>query len=165
MTSKVSCTLIHWRSLYSMDSSWLWPWMPSTKNNDKCFSIHLLGQEIAKKKKTISHLVLATENKTLHCFIDSWPFHWLPIIWIPAGGSTTSFHPLVFRQLERGTTQTGFGWSVFQRILLLWLSKNTNKTLCLTIQRWAGDRTPEKSWSLNLLKDGLETRFLRKPGH
>lgn len=118
----------------------------------------------SSKKKTISHLVLATENKTLHCFIDSWSFS-LPIIWIPAGGSTTLFYPLVFLQPERGTTQTGFGWLVFQRILLLWLPKNTNKTLCLTIQRWTGDRTPEKSWSLNLLKDGLETRFLKKPGH
>lgn len=133
--------------------------MPSTKNNDKCFSIHLLGQEVAKKK-TISHLVLATENKTLHCFIDSWPFR-CPLY----GYQLVGPPPLVFLQPERGTTQTGFGWLVFQRILLLWLPKNTNKTLCLTIQRWTGDRTPEKSWSLNLLKDGLETRFLKKPGH
>lgn len=34
-------------------------WLTSTKNNNKCFSRHLFGWEVAKKKNLFSYLILA----------------------------------------------------------------------------------------------------------
>lgn len=66
-----------------------------------------------------------------------------------------------FTNQKGGPPKTGFRESVFQTTLI-YLKR---LTLCLTIQRSAGNRIPKKSWSLNLLKNGWETRFLRNTGH
>lgn len=78
-------------------------WLTSTKNNNKCFSRHLFGWEVAKKKKNLIsylilakclpsasrkqtfffyltfHWVLATENRLLysHCLVVSLLIHYI----------------------------------------------------------------------------------------
>lgn len=104
-------------------------WLTSTKNNNKCFSRHLFGWEVAKKKNLISYLILAkclpsasrkqtfffiwlfTEfwpRKTDFYILTAWSFHCWFIILILASGTTTTFCSYMFHQPERGTTQNRF---------------------------------------------------------
>lgn len=117
-------------------------WMPSTKNNDKCFSIHLLGQEVAKKKNNFS---LSSSHRKQNPTL----FHWLLVIFAAHYMDTSWWvhHPLYSSNQKGVPPRQVLGGQSFKGSYFYGYLKTLTK-----LYAWR-------------FKGGLVTGLLKNPGH
>lgn len=100
MATKVACVCIYiWLTMFTGLSPW--PWLNSTKNNNKCFSRHWLGNS----NNTITHLtvVFFLQPQEVDCYlINFWPWKEDPYILWPSRWLMISHCLLVLSSLFTG---------------------------------------------------------------